>query len=82
MAGRFRYTQGGIMDDTHLKFFDWITARRLVETAGYEVVGAVAEGGCPGSRFLPGFLGGALDRLATTMRPGLFGVQFVIVARR
>jgi SAM-dependent methyltransferase len=82
MSGRFRYTQGGIMDDTHLKFFDWFTARRLVETAGYQVVGAVAEGGFPGSRFLPGFLAGALDRLATTMRPGLFGVQFVIVARR
>jgi SAM-dependent methyltransferase len=81
LAGRFRYTRGGIMDDTHLRFFDWITARRLVEDAGFQVVAAVAEGGCPGARFLPGALAAALDRLAVQLRPGLFGVQFVIEAR-
>lgn len=81
LAGRFRYTQGGIMDDTHVKFFDWVSAGQLVESAGYRVVQAVADGGWPGSRFLPAPLGQALDRLATSMRPGLFGVQFVIEAR-
>jgi SAM-dependent methyltransferase len=80
-VGRFRYTQGGLMDDTHLRFFDWVTARQLVEEAGYQIVDAAADGGWPGSRFLPRRWGQALDRLATSVRPGLFGVQFVIVAR-
>lgn len=80
MAGRFRYTQGGIMDDTHLRFFDWATARQLVAAAGYHVLETVAEGGWPGSRFLPVPFAKALDRLAETALPGLFGVQFVITA--
>jgi SAM-dependent methyltransferase len=81
LAGRFRYTRGGIMDSTHLKFFDWTTAGELIEGAGYSVVDAVAEGGWPGSRFLPSRLRTAVDRWATTRGPGLFGVQFVIEAR-
>jgi SAM-dependent methyltransferase len=80
-AGRFRYTQGGIMDDTHLKFFDWVTARQLVTGAGFQIVKATADGGWPGARFLPRPLGRLMDRLATVARPGLFGVQFVISAR-
>ena len=80
-AGRFRYTQGGIMDDTHLRFFDWVTASHLVESSGYHVLEAFADGGLPGSRFLPRFLAAWLDRIATVQCPGLFGVQFVITAR-
>jgi len=79
--GKFRYTQGGIMDDTHLRFFDWVTARELVQNAGYRIVEALADGGLPGSRFLSPALGRVLDRLAIATRPGLFGVQFVITAR-
>jgi SAM-dependent methyltransferase len=81
MAGRFRYTQGGgIMDDTHLRFFDWTTARQLVEGAGFTVREAFADGGWPGSRFLPGVLGGAVDGLARSVFPGFVGVQFVLTA--
>lgn len=84
LRGRFRYSEGGIMDSTHLKFFDWVTARELVQAAGYEILDAVAEGGFPGSRLLPPILGPVargLDRAALAGYPGLFGVQFVIVGR-
>jgi SAM-dependent methyltransferase len=80
-AGRFRYTKGGLMDDTHLRFFDWVTARELVESAGFRIIDAMADGGWPGSRFVPRVLGQTLDRLATSARPGLFGTQFVFRAR-
>jgi len=80
-AGKFRYTAGGIMDDTHLRFYDWVTAQDLVRSAGYQVADAFADGGCPGSRFLPGPMARALDGWATALSPGLFGVQFVIRAR-
>jgi SAM-dependent methyltransferase len=84
LAGRFRYTDGGIMDDTHLRFFDWETARQLIENAGFAVADATAEGGIPGSKFvrrLSGALADRIDRAATGALPGLLGVQFVFAAR-
>jgi SAM-dependent methyltransferase len=84
LAGRFRYTEGGIMDDTHLRFFDWKTARELIEGAGYTIDEKTADGGVPGSRFLHRVsmaLGDRVDRAATTALPGLLAVQFVFSAR-
>lgn len=78
-AGRFRYTDGGLMDRTHFRFFDWHSAQALVNGAGYLVVSACGEGVFPLSRFLPG-LGRVLDRAAVRVAPGLFSWQFVIVA--
>jgi SAM-dependent methyltransferase len=77
--GRFRYTRGGLMDDTHLRFFDWDTAQELLRAAGYRIVEAVADGGFPGSRYF-GPLAPALDRFAVRGFPGAFGAQFVLVA--
>jgi len=80
LAGRFRYTDGGIMDRTHYRFFDWDTARGLVADAGFELVSAEAEGGFPGSRFL-GPAKTRLDSFATLRFPALLGVQFLMRAR-
>jgi SAM-dependent methyltransferase len=79
MKGRFRYTDGGLMDRTHVVFFDWTTARSLVEAAGLKIEQAHAFGGLPGSRWVAPRLQSTLDELATRAVPGLFGVQFVIV---
>jgi SAM-dependent methyltransferase len=84
LAGRFRYTNGGIMDDTHLRFFDWVTAQQLIEGAGFSIVDATAEGGIPGSKLvrrLSGALADRIDRAASSALPGLLGVQFVFAAR-
>jgi SAM-dependent methyltransferase len=35
--GRFEYTDGGIFDRTHLRFFTLRTARKLVRAAGYSM---------------------------------------------
>ena len=80
LAGRFRYTDGGIMDRTHYRFFDWNTARGLVREAGLQLVEALADGGFPGSRFL-GPACDLLDRAAVSVFPGAFGVQFVLTAK-
>jgi SAM-dependent methyltransferase len=84
LAGRFRYTDGGIMDDTHLRFFDWVSGQQLIEGAGYRIVEAIADGGVPGSRFvhrLSDWLADRIDRAACDAVPGLVGVQFVFTAR-
>ena len=78
LAGAFRYTDGGLMDRTHFRFFDWESARRLVTNAGFRIVEARPDGGFPLARRLPG--GRLLSRAALALSPGLFGWQFVITA--
>lgn len=80
LSGRFRYTQGGIMDSTHLRFFDWTTAHALLAGNGWQPEYAAADGGLPGSRWTGPFRPG-LNQWACRAFPGLFGFQFVFRAR-
>ena len=78
LLGRFEYTEGGLMDRTHVRFFDWDSAERLIRAAGFVVRERCADGGVPlSSRF-----GAALSKLidGTGLRhfPGVFGFQFVL----
>lgn len=79
LLGSFRYTDGGLMDRTHFRFFDWASARALIASAGCREISAFADGGFPLARYLPG-AGRLLSRAALRLAPGLFGWQFVIVA--
>jgi SAM-dependent methyltransferase len=79
LLGEFRYTDGGLMDRTHFRFFDWASARALVASAGFREISAFADGGFPLARYLPG-AGRLLSHVALRMAPGIFGWQFVIVA--
>jgi SAM-dependent methyltransferase len=78
VRGRFRYTEGGLMDRTHVRFFDWHSADQLVRDAGFEVVERVADGVFPLSRLFGSALSGRINRAALRRLPGLFGVQFVL----
>lgn len=75
LCGTFRYTDGGLMDVTHYRFFDWHTARELLIGSGFEVAEAVSDAYLPGSWLVPP-LRGWFDRLAAKSFPGLFGIQF------
>jgi SAM-dependent methyltransferase len=80
LRGRFEYTDGGLMDRTHYRFYSWKTARALLKGCGYALVASEADGGFPLSRYVPVF-GRALDRAALQLGPGVFGVQFIVVSR-
>jgi 2-polyprenyl-3-methyl-5-hydroxy-6-metoxy-1,4-benzoquinol methylase len=80
LRGNFRYTEGGLMDRTHYRFFDWVTAQELLTESGYSVIEAQADGTFPLSRHLFR-VGQWLDRAALKALPGLFGFQFVFVCR-
>lgn len=77
VRGRFRYTEGGLMDRTHCRFFDWDSADQLVRDAGFEVIERVADGVFPLSRLLGSTLASRVSLAALRRFPGLFGVQFV-----
>jgi len=87
LFGRFDYSQRGILDRTHLRFFTRNTARRLMETSGYSILEEkhtvipieLVLSLSPGNIVLK-----MLNRilaLATWMMPGLFAYQVMFVAR-
>jgi 2-polyprenyl-3-methyl-5-hydroxy-6-metoxy-1,4-benzoquinol methylase len=77
LGGEFRYSQGGVMDETHYRFYDWWTARELLTTTGYRIEASRADGGFPMSRMLGRRFRATLDQTALVTFPGLFGWQFV-----
>jgi SAM-dependent methyltransferase len=80
LRGRFRYAENGIMDRTHLRFFDFQTARELIEEAGVSVTRHEATGHFPLGplRHVTGGLGASLDAAACRRWPGLFGFHILV----
>jgi hypothetical protein len=87
MLGRFNYTERGILDRTHLRFFTRRTIRDLLEATDYsilrhqmtviplEVLFSISF-----ENRLMRIMHGILIML-TRMLPGLFGYQSFIVAK-
>ncbi|HTU83200.1 MAG TPA: bifunctional glycosyltransferase/class I SAM-dependent methyltransferase [Candidatus Acidoferrales bacterium] len=85
--GRFDYTQRGILDRNHLRFYTRKTARDLLERCGYEICSERASvmplemvldvaPRHPAMRALHTVLG-----WCTNLLPGLLGYQWILVAR-
>ena len=88
LAGRFRYTERGILDRTHLSFYTRRTGRELLERSGFRVLSTEATA-MPYELALPGLgdspWSGAtrsFARLSSRIWPTLFGYQFVFDARK
>jgi 2-polyprenyl-3-methyl-5-hydroxy-6-metoxy-1,4-benzoquinol methylase len=88
LFGRFNYTERGLLDRTHLRFFTRKTARRLLEQSGYKIIRQEATvmpielvlNLSPHNLTLR-FCNRVLA-LMTRLMPGLLGYQTVLVARR
>ena len=87
LLGRFDYSERGLLDKTHLRFFTRKTARRMLESSGYSIVQEeqtvipmeLVFGWSPDNVVMR-----ALNRVlafATWAFPGLFGYQVMFVAR-
>jgi hypothetical protein len=79
LFGRFRYTQRGILDETHTHLFTRSTLVEAVENAGYRVdevdfTVPVPKLGATGLERAAHAIGG--------LRPQLFAFQFVLAATR
>jgi len=75
--GRFRYTERGILDRTHLRFFTKKTLVELVEASGYRVVDVTASVPVPGVSWTPLC---ALAHRVGNIWPSLFAYTFVLTA--
>ena len=84
LLGRFRYTETGIMDRTHLRFFDFYTARKLLEGAGINVDTHFGVGYVPLGivrQVMPN-LAKEVDRFISRRWPSLFAFHIVLVGIR
>ena len=76
LAGRWRYTDRGILDRTHTHLFTRSTLVEAVEAAGYHVVAVDFSVPVPGDSDALDAAGAALGRL----RPTLFAYQWVVTS--
>lgn len=82
LRGCWNYTENGILDKTHFKFFTHDTLKRMLTDAGYEVEKVDST---PGYKFIILRSVGPLLRLqeaACKIYPKLFAKQFIMVARK
>ena len=88
LLGRFDYTERGILDRTHLRFFTWRSARALLEENGWDIAEQKATvmpielvlGLSPDNPLLRALNG--LLAFATRLMPRLLGYQIMCVARQ
>lgn len=88
LVGNWNYTERGILDRTHYRFYTRRTARRLLEENGYEVIRETMSVmpielafGLPPYNPLMIVLNRILA-LLTKLMPGLLGYQCIFVAKR
>jgi len=84
LFGRFEYTDGGIMDETHVRFYTFATGAKLLEANGYKLVKVQSEGAFPlwkARNILPVRLVKALNHFVVKHWPGIFGWQSLYLAR-
>ena len=87
LFGKFNYTERGILDKTHLRFFTRKTAREMINAHGYEILEEQMtvipiELICklPATNLSMRALNWAL-RLLTWIAPSVFGYQSMFIAR-
>lgn len=83
LLGRFEYTETGVLDSTHLRFYTFDSGKRLLEASGYRVLVARASGNFPLWRLramMPGRLVDRINGTAVRLFPNLFGVQSLYLA--
>lgn len=84
LRGRFEYEDSGLMDNTHFRWYSFRSAQALLATAGFDVVGAEADGSFPIPllrRLVPRAVTRLVDVWASDAFPGLFGYQMIFTAR-
>jgi 2-polyprenyl-3-methyl-5-hydroxy-6-metoxy-1,4-benzoquinol methylase len=87
LLGEFNYTERGILDKTHLRFFTRKTARKMVESRGYQVLEEQMtvipiELICKMPARSPLMRGlNFVLRVLTRIAPSLFGYQIMFVVR-
>ncbi len=85
LRGNFTYTESGIMDYTHFRWYTFKSAQTMLEENGFEVVRAWVnsnKSNNPAFRWLPEGIVNFLKSIAFGISKGLFGIELLYVARK
>lgn len=88
LFGNFNYTEAGIMDATHLRWFTRRTVTNMVQSAGYALRSYEVSAGTwltvYGTvwpwKWIPNGIRARMIRLCSKLSPGLFGAQHIVSA--
>ena len=84
LRGRFDYVREGILDNTHLRFYTYHTARNLITSTGYSIVDVKFTNWNwhfpKPVQTIFAFCEWEIRQRMTKWWPGLFATQFVIYA--
>lgn len=88
VTGRFEYTETGIMDRTHLRFFTYSTADKhlLSKSCDLDLTSKTVTGSVPlwlaRRHIFPVRVSALFDSLGCRLAPNLFGSQIILVVRK
>ena len=85
VKGNFNYSSSGIWDNTHFKWYTYLTGKKLLEENGFEIITQTVTGDLPGNSFFSKILSRKMSaKLYNSIKkisPGLFGYQLLYTAR-
>ena len=84
LIGRFDYEEGGVMDDTHLRWYTFETGKKLLEENGLYIEKAWVEGGIPFgrfTRFLNTRIQKRIKKILYGISPGFFGGELLYISK-
>jgi cyclopropane fatty-acyl-phospholipid synthase-like methyltransferase len=83
--GRFEYTETGIMDYTHFRWYTFESAVKLLEDHGFRLEKIWAKShmeNTPGIKHAPKFMKRAIVNTALWVSKGFFGYEMLFVAKK
>ena len=84
MMGKFEYENSGVMDYTHVRWYTFKSAQKLLEDNGYKIEKAWADVGVPFYRLLkysPANVQMLIKSSLSILSKGLFGGELLFIAK-
>lgn len=86
IKGNFNYAPSGIWDNTHFKWYTFLTGKSLLENNGYLIVNATVTGDLPGNSFFSKIFSQNVSQkifdILKKISKGLFGFQLLYIAKK
>jgi 2-polyprenyl-3-methyl-5-hydroxy-6-metoxy-1,4-benzoquinol methylase len=85
LFGSFEYTESGIMDRTHFRWYTFGSAKRMLKSNGFKVIKAWVDGHLPAYRItkiLPLGIQQRLKKILFAISKGFFGEQLFYIASK